>query len=173
MGKNNQREKLIHKVRPYARLWENIRNHCSVLTKEKKNGTYSLLTLAIGENFSNLFDYLRFEQQANFIFIDGIGDNQTRIRGLLCIDENKQLATADDCFFVGDYNVLKNNYEAEKEQQIILSARQLNDLVGEDAKYFVCKVAILEATRAMDASIESFFRVLEKDKTNFFMEDNR
>lgn len=155
---NKENKKMITKARPFARLWADMQTNCSGLSKRKKGCSYALITRAIGEDFSDIFSFLQFGE-TNFIFIDGIGNVGLRVRGFLCVDENPQMADSENCFFVGD--VLAENSHSHRTDHVILTASQMAELVGLDAKYLVCNVLLTDPSLAFEYSIESFVNVLE------------
>lgn len=158
MKKDIEKEKLITKSLPYLQIWRNILKNKAVRINEKEDGEYSFIICAIEEDFNSLFEHLR-TGTSNFIYIDGIGEG-TRAQGLLCIDENPQLASLEDCFFVG----IVSNEENHNEQETILTANQVYSFIGEDAYYLVGNVAILNKDIALQASLNSFFEILENEE---------
>lgn len=158
MKKDIEKEKLITKSLPYLQIWRDIEKNKSIKINEKEDGKYSLIICAIEEDFNSLFEYLR-TGTSNFIYIDGIGEG-VRAQGLLCIDENPQLASLEDCFFVG----VISNEENNNEQEVVLTANQVYSFVDEDAYYLVGNVAILNKDIALQASLNSFFEILENEE---------
>lgn len=150
MKKDVKTAKLIKKAKPFAKLWTDIRRNRSL----KKEYGYSFVTISIEKEFDNLFSYIR-NGDSDFIFIDGITDS-IRICGLLCMEENRAFANPDNCFFVGDVFLEKT------EKSVFLTAWQLNDLIGENGQYLVCKVILQKKGKIISTNIRSFLTVIEK-----------
>lgn len=146
MKRDITKAKLIESAGPYAKIWTDFQND--------NIHKFSLITIGIGETFYKLFELLR-ESETNFLFIDGMNQKNFHIQGFLCIEGNQQFATPDNCFFVGIIQL------KEKEEQVILTARQLEEFIDESTYFLICKLILTNETNS-NLNIISFINTLEK-----------
>lgn len=147
---------LVSKAAPFAEILNYVENNQEFQTEDEDVGFCELVPIALNKKFSNLFAYLR-DGIANYVFVDGIceEEDETRAKGLLCINGNRQLADADNCFFIG--NVSSDECQ---ETRVLLTARQLDDFLGIHAKFMVCSVCILEPYLKIGKQTKSFEQAL-------------
>ena len=132
---------------PFYTIWENINNNTEI-----DNKVFCLKTLKLGIKHEDLFELLR-RNKANYIYIKGISHFGKEATGLLCIDEDYNFATIENCFFVGNLGDSKD---------ISFSALELFHFLGEDAKYMGCKVILTEKEKVKELAIDSFLSAIEE-----------
>jgi len=151
----NYDNKLAEKARPFAKMWSDYTNRKPVYVKRNKL-LYCAIAIGIGKSFEELFEIVRNEN-ADFVFVDGLSEQGTRARGLVCTEGDHSLATPEDCFFVGD--VVENGVV----RSIATPSRHVEEILGEDAAYLVCRLSLEKFDSAQKKEIDSFLDVVSED----------
>lgn len=146
------KKQIWEKAKPFVHLWMSINGEKSLMDKEQKE---TLIPIAIFCDYGSLFKYLQFGE-ANYIMIDGLNSKDYRLRGLLCIEEDRKMADEDSCFFIGEMS------DGVRKQNVAINARQISEYLGIDAKFMVCKVKIVEKTISKEESLKAFMELSEE-----------
>lgn len=152
-------EKLLNKSIPFVHLYKKIKN-MEHETINNITGNYVLLTVSLGVHYEDILNTLR-NNTADYVYIDGFNESGSkRFKGLFCTDGNREIADTDSCFVVGDLTIKdKNNIS-----NLVMTAGQLYDYMGEQAEYMLCIVVILDDDEAFKFKTKYLVDALNKIK---------
>lgn len=140
---------LSSKAAAFIKIWD------SIGTKNEKEEQYCVLTTKLNGSLQDAFSYLR-ESPSDFIFLHGINEEKRlQVYGLLCTDTPRQLADYDSCFFVGEVR------KKEVSDCFVLTAYHLEELCGEDTRYRIGDLVLMDSEEAKEAEVGSFLAALE------------
>ena len=142
---------------PFIKMWLDIESRRTLFDFDKE-GFYNLLVKKADVCFEEVLNTIR-NGFSNFVYVDGIYGN-LQARGLLFTDTEKQLVTSEKCNFVG---VIKNN--AGTKENAIFTATQLNEFLGDNAKYIVCDIVFDELCKE-DSFVKSAGSLISALKEN-------
>jgi len=141
---------LKERIAPFLYIWRIIGKKA-----EHTNVTCSLRVASVGSSLEDAFNLLRYGN-TDYVYVDGIGNS--RLRGLLCTDSNRQLATVESCFFVGEYT---GKCESEP-TNVAISGVQMQECLGEGAAFLLCHVVLTTRKDACKQAILSLTQALEE-----------
>lgn len=154
-------EKLLYKAIPFLHLLKKINNSENETIKDI-NGNYVLLTVEICVKYEEILNTLR-NNTADYIYIDGFNEiGNKRFKGLFCTDGHREIADTDSCFAVGDLTIKdKNNIN-----NLVMTARQMYEYMGENAEYMICIVVLLDEEEAFKLKTKYLADALNKRMDN-------
>lgn len=159
----NELDNIKENARPFINIWKDAHKNKNIPLNDGKEGKYCIVTESLNNSFIDAFNTLKYDY-ADFVFIHGVSlnrdgtDTVNQAYGLLCTGiEDKSELEKQDCFFIGEIY-----YESDEDEKcVVLSPKQLENYLGQDAKYRIGKLLIVEAQDSQFIRMDSFLNALK------------
>ena len=159
----NELENIKENAKPFINIWKDAHKNEKIQLNDGKEGKYCIITESLNNTFIDIFNALKYGY-TDFVFVHGVSlnkngtDDVAQAYGLLCTGiEDKSELEKQDCFFIGELY-----YESDdNEKCAVISPVQLENYLGENARYRLGKLMIVNAEDTQFIRMDSFLQALK------------